>query len=153
MNYLPLLTSVVAFTFTVFLTRQYIQRRKIHQFLWTFVMLFYGLSAFMEFLMNSDVMGASIDVFRVYYKLAAPLVGLLGGGCCVSVNETERCQILPSVCCCSIYWPGHHRPYIALERVDNHREFPRRAGLCLPDRCLCLSHDCENLLYNSELRN
>ena len=43
-------------------------------------MLFYGLSALMEFLMNPDVMGASVAVFRIYYILAAPLVGLLGSG-------------------------------------------------------------------------
>ncbi|MFQ6075342.1 MAG: hypothetical protein ACE5Z5_04300 [Candidatus Bathyarchaeia archaeon] len=34
----------------------------------------------MEFLMNTDVMGASVSIFRVYYILAAPLVGLLGAG-------------------------------------------------------------------------
>jgi len=43
-------------------------------------MLFYGLSALMEFLMNPDLMGANIVVFRVYYVLAAPLVGMLGAG-------------------------------------------------------------------------
>ena len=80
MNFLPLLTSVVALIFTMFLARQYFQRKKIHQLLWTIAMLFYGTSALMEFLMNSDVMGANITVFRVYYILAAPLVGLLGAG-------------------------------------------------------------------------
>lgn len=30
--------------------------------------------------MNPDVLGANITVFRVYYILAAPLVGLLGAG-------------------------------------------------------------------------
>jgi hypothetical protein len=43
-------------------------------------MLFYALSALMEFLMNGDLMGANPNVFRVYYVLAAPLVGLLGAG-------------------------------------------------------------------------
>jgi cation transport ATPase len=43
-------------------------------------MLFYGISALMEFLMNPDVMGANVNIFRVYYVLAAPLVGLLGAG-------------------------------------------------------------------------
>lgn len=43
-------------------------------------MLFYGISALMEFLMNPDVIGASITVFRIYYILAAPLVGILGAG-------------------------------------------------------------------------
>lgn len=30
--------------------------------------------------MNADVLGANITIFRVYYVLAAPLVGLLGAG-------------------------------------------------------------------------
>lgn len=80
MNYFPLITSLVAFTFTLLLARQYVQRRKIHQFLWVIAMLFYGISAMIEFLMNSDVMGANVAIFRVYYILAAPLVGLLGAG-------------------------------------------------------------------------
>jgi uncharacterized membrane protein len=79
-DYLPLLTTVVAFAFFLLLVRQYLQRRRTHQLLWTIAMLFYSLSALMEFLMNSDVMGASLPLFRVYYILAAPLVGLLGAG-------------------------------------------------------------------------
>lgn len=43
-------------------------------------MLLYAVSALMEFLMNSDVLGATVLLFRVYYILAAPLVGLLGAG-------------------------------------------------------------------------
>jgi len=43
-------------------------------------MLFYALSALMEFLMNPELMGANATVFRIYYVLAAPLVGLLGAG-------------------------------------------------------------------------
>ncbi len=80
MNVLPLGTAVVALAFTASLARQYMERRKIHQLLWTFAMLFYGVSAFMEFLMNRDILGPSILAFRIYYVLAAPLVGLLGAG-------------------------------------------------------------------------
>jgi hypothetical protein len=79
-NFLPLMTTIVAFAFFVFLVRQYVQRRKTHQLLWTVAMLFYSASALMEFLMNSDVIGANVSLFRVYYILAAPLVGLLGAG-------------------------------------------------------------------------
>ncbi|MGA2876402.1 MAG: hypothetical protein ABSE82_12790 [Nitrososphaerales archaeon] len=79
-DYLPLITTIVSFAFFVLLVRQYLQRHKIHQLLWTIAMLFYSASALMEFLMNSDVMGASIPLFRIYYILAAPLVGLLGAG-------------------------------------------------------------------------
>jgi len=80
MNYYPLLTTIVAFIFTLFLARQFVQRRKVHQILWTVAMLFYALSALMEFLMNKDLLGANVGIFRVYYVLAAPLVGLLGAG-------------------------------------------------------------------------
>ncbi len=79
-NYYPLLTALVAFVFTLFLARQFIKRRKRHQILWTVAMLFYALSALMEFLMNRNIIGANATVFRVYYILAAPLVGLLGAG-------------------------------------------------------------------------
>lgn len=77
---LPLLTAVVAFAFFVLLARQYLQRRRTHQLLWTAAMLFYSISALIEFLMNPDVMGATPPLFGVYYVLAAPLVGLLGAG-------------------------------------------------------------------------
>ena len=43
-------------------------------------MLFYSISALMEFLMNPDLIGANTVIFRIYYILAAPLVGLLGAG-------------------------------------------------------------------------
>jgi uncharacterized membrane protein len=80
MNFLPLLTSIVAFVFTAALARQYLERRKFHQILWTVALLFYGISALMEFLMNTDVLGPSVIAFKVYYILSAPLVGLLGAG-------------------------------------------------------------------------
>jgi hypothetical protein len=57
-----------------------LERRKFHQILWTIAMLFYGVSALMEFLMNSDILGSSLIAFRIYYILASPLVGLLGAG-------------------------------------------------------------------------
>jgi hypothetical protein len=79
-DYLPLATCVVAFAFFVLLVRQYLQRRRTHQLLWTVAMLFYSVSALMEFLMNHDVVGPTPNLFEVYYTLAAPLVGLLGAG-------------------------------------------------------------------------
>ena len=79
-DYLPLATSAVAFVFFVLLARQYLGRRRVHQLLWTVAMLFYSVSALMEFLANPDVVGANPGLFAVYYVLAAPLVGLLGAG-------------------------------------------------------------------------
>lgn len=80
MNILPLFTTIVAAAFTYSLYKQYTERRKIHQLLWTIAMLFYAVSAFMEFLMNGDLFGPTVLAFKVYYILAAPLVGMLGAG-------------------------------------------------------------------------
>ena len=74
------MTAIVAGAFTFGLARQYMERRKFHQLLWTFAMLFYAVAALMEFLMNPDLLGPSVIAFRVYYILSAPLVGLLGAG-------------------------------------------------------------------------
>jgi len=45
-----------------------------------FAMLFYAKTAAIEFLMNPEIFGGSIILFKIYYILAAPLVGLLGLG-------------------------------------------------------------------------
>ena len=79
-DYLPLLTAIVSFVFFLLVALQYRRRRKTHQLLWSVALLVYSASACMEFLMNGDVFGASPLLFRVYYVLAAPLVGLLGAG-------------------------------------------------------------------------
>ena len=79
-DYLPLVTAVVSFAFFLSVAFQYLRRRKTHQLLWSVALLFYSASACMEFLMNGDVLGASPLLFRAYYVLAAPLVGLLGAG-------------------------------------------------------------------------
>lgn len=80
MNILPLFTTIVAGAFTYSLWKQYNERRKTHQLLWTIAMLFYAVAALMEFLMNGDLLGPSVLAFKVYYILSAPLVGMLGAG-------------------------------------------------------------------------
>jgi len=40
----------------------------------------YALSAFMEYLVNPDIFGVNIDLIKIYYASAGPLVGLLGAG-------------------------------------------------------------------------
>lgn len=62
------------------LLHQFIQRRKIHQFLWTIALLFYGTSTLMELLMNTDVLGFNVILFSIFYITATSLVGLLGAG-------------------------------------------------------------------------
>jgi hypothetical protein len=80
LNILPLFTTVISGAFTYSLLKQYQERKKIHQLLWSIAMLFYAVSALMEFLMNRDILGPSVLAFKVYYILSAPLVGLLGAG-------------------------------------------------------------------------
>lgn len=64
----------------IMLLHQFIQRRKIHQFLWTIALLFYGTSTLMELLMNPDVLGFNVILFSIFYITATSLVGLLGAG-------------------------------------------------------------------------
>ncbi len=81
MNIIPLFTSIISFVFTALLVRQYIQRRKIHQLLWTIALLFYGLSTLMELLMNTEILGLGNPfIFGVFYVTATSLVGFLGAG-------------------------------------------------------------------------
>jgi hypothetical protein len=77
---IALVTSVVAAVFVVLLARQYLQRRRTHQLLWTASMALYSVSSLIEFLMDVDVLGANVSLFRIYYVAAAALVGLLAAG-------------------------------------------------------------------------
>ena len=97
MNVLPLLTAIVAAAFTYMLARQYMERKKFHQLLWTFAMLFYAITAFMEFLMNPDILGPSVIAFKVYYILAAPLVGLLGAGVVYLLASKRKADVFLAI--------------------------------------------------------
>jgi hypothetical protein len=91
------LTAIVAAAFTYALARQYMERKKFHQILWTIAMLFYAITAFMEFLMNPDILGASVIAFKVYYILAAPLVGLLGAGVVYLLASKRKADIFLAI--------------------------------------------------------
>ena len=97
MSILPLLTTIVAAAFTYMLARQYRERKKFHQLLWTFAMLFYAITAFMEFLMNPDILGPSVVEFKVYYILTAPLVGLLGAGVVYLLASIRKADIFLAI--------------------------------------------------------
>jgi len=79
-NFIPLITTIVASTFTLLLLWQLLNRRKIHQAIWTIAMALFAIAAFTEYLANPDVMGPSGTLIKIYYVSAAPLVGLLGSG-------------------------------------------------------------------------
>ncbi len=80
MNLIPLFSCIVAFIFSALLIRQYFERKKIYQLLWTFAFLFFGISTLMEFLMNPELLGINESLFDIFYILASSLVGLLGAG-------------------------------------------------------------------------
>jgi uncharacterized membrane protein len=80
MNYLPLLSTIVAVIFSIYQIRQYLHRKRTHQLLWIIALFFYGIATLIEFLMNPDLLGANPALFQIYYVLAASLVGLLASG-------------------------------------------------------------------------
>ncbi len=79
-NFIPLITAIVASIFTILLIWQLLNRRKIHQAIWTVAMALFAIAALMEYLANPEVMGPSGTLIKIYYISAAPLVGLLGAG-------------------------------------------------------------------------
>ena len=85
------------------------ERKKFHQLLWTFAMLFYSITAFMEFLMNPNILGPSVIAFKVYYILTAPLVALLGAGVfnlLASKRKTDIFLFITGVLCGALFITG-----------------------------------------------
>ncbi len=79
-DYLPLLTAVVAFALTILLGRQYARRRRLHQLEWLAALGLLGVAAVLAFLGNPDVLGWSPVLYRAYLPLTAIPVGLIGLG-------------------------------------------------------------------------
>jgi hypothetical protein len=77
---IPLITTLISAVFTVLLLRQYMQRKKRHQLIWTVSLALYSLTAFMEYLANPDILGPSLLLIKFYYAGTGPMVGLLGAG-------------------------------------------------------------------------
>lgn len=97
MNIFPLFTTIVAGAFTFSLFKQYQDRKKFHQLLWTLAMLAYAIAALMEFLMNGDILGPTVWAFKVYYVLSAPLVGLLGAGVMYLLVDKKKADIFTGI--------------------------------------------------------
>ncbi len=74
----PLLTSVLSAVFSLLLIRQYLERRKTHQWLWAFGFALFAFAAFAEF--YSEVAAWNVTLYRLYYVTAAALVAYLGAG-------------------------------------------------------------------------
>jgi len=74
----PLGSAVVAAAFATMLARQYLQRGRLYQIIWTVSMALFALGAFLEFLMSlATVTG---PLFDLYYVIIGPETGLLGAG-------------------------------------------------------------------------
>lgn len=79
-TFIPLGTTIISSAFTVILARQYLERRKVHQLIWTVAMGLFTLGTFVEFMMSTELVGASALFFKLYYLSIGPQVGLLGAG-------------------------------------------------------------------------
>jgi hypothetical protein len=79
-NYILLAGSIVAAIFMILLLMQYLKRRKLHQLVWTVAIVFWFLATFFQFLSSPDLAGGNVWLYKVFYVLSAPLVGLMGAG-------------------------------------------------------------------------
>jgi hypothetical protein len=77
----PALTAALGFVYTWLLFRQWLQRRKMHQLMWTIGFLFYAVAALME-AWSEYVGNWNPTTYRIYIVLAATMVGFLGNGTC-----------------------------------------------------------------------
>lgn len=74
----PFITSVVCLAFAATVLKQYLDRRKTHQLIWSTSLILFTFAAFCEF--YSEVWGWPILLYRLYYVAAASLVAYLGLG-------------------------------------------------------------------------
>lgn len=79
-NYFPLVSSIIAGIFAMLLAVQYIKRRKNHQLIWTVALIMWFLTTLFEFLAEPEVFGSTVEMYKVFYILTAPMVALLGVG-------------------------------------------------------------------------
>jgi hypothetical protein len=85
---LPLTSSLLSFVFAVFLLDQWRERRRPYQLIWTFGMLWYGISAGTEFI--GGAFGWSEPLYRAWYLTGAVWVaGWLGLGTMYLLAKTR----------------------------------------------------------------
>jgi len=71
-------STIVSAVFAAHVFKQYLDRRKTYQLVWSIGLLMFALAAMSEFL--SEVLGWSAGLYRFYYALAPSLVAVLGLG-------------------------------------------------------------------------
>ncbi len=76
---LPLVTALLVGVFTVLLSMQYRERRRVHQLWWTIGFAMYAVAAFLEFAMQVSG-GWNPFTFRLYALTSAALVAVLAQG-------------------------------------------------------------------------
>jgi hypothetical protein len=79
-NYFLLVGTIIAGIFFALLLMQYVKRRKMHQLIWTVAVGMYFLAFLLEFLSSPDFIGGNVWMYKVFYVISAPLVGLFGAG-------------------------------------------------------------------------
>jgi hypothetical protein len=79
-NYFLLAGTIIAGIFFALLLMQYLNRRKMHQLIWTVAVGLYFLAFLLEFLSSPDFVGGNVWMYKVFYVISAPLVGLFGAG-------------------------------------------------------------------------
>ncbi len=77
-SFFPLLATIVSLVFAGMTAKQYRERRKPYQLLWTISFFFFGFATFGEF--YSTVWGWTPLLYRLYYVSSASLVAMMGAG-------------------------------------------------------------------------
>jgi hypothetical protein len=75
----PFLAAIIGFIFAGLVLQQYWQRRRAHQLTWFVGLLFYAVAAAMEAYSEFSQLWLPL-IYKIYYVLAASLVGFLGLG-------------------------------------------------------------------------
>jgi hypothetical protein len=85
---LPFLSSTLSFVFALFLLDQWLERRRSYQLIWTFGMLWYGISAGTEFW--GGAFGWSEPLYKLWYLIGAVYVAAwLGLGTMYLLGKTR----------------------------------------------------------------
>lgn len=74
-----LAASLLGIVFAFLVGRQYLERRKPHQILWTISMLMFAVASFTQFFAEMQG-GWNVGLYRLYYLTAVSLVAVMGGG-------------------------------------------------------------------------
>src|SRR2546427_2742700 len=77
--------TIVSALFAALVLRQWLARRKPYQFVWSLGLGLYAVAAFTQFL--AETYGWSVPVYKVYYLVAAALVGVLGAGSILLIHR------------------------------------------------------------------